>query len=528
MTGPAAPDSRRTRRLLDEPLRVCIDTMLDPFGAYEAIRDERGTIVDFEIVQVNDPACAALGVAREQQIGQRLCELFPTVRPSGDFETYVRVVDTGVPFIQDGFERSGRFWDMRVSRLGDGFVASWRDVTAREQLERDLQQSNEALRARAEELSVMMDATPATVFISTDPDCREIRGSRLAHDLLRMPPAANVTMTPGTDAPPPPAHFTVWQDGVRLAPDELPMQRAARGAELRNFEEEIVFDDGERVWMYGNAVPLRNADGTPRGAIAAFVDISQYKRAEQELRVALEGKDQFLATISHELRTPLTAVMGYAQMLQTGAVRPDRQRHAVDTISRNAALQLQLIDDILDVSGIIRGKLVLDRHPVDLTTILDAAITTVLLTAERKRIQVTRDLAPGHWIVDGDERRLHQVFGNVLTNSVKFTPEGGRIHVSLQPGGDALEIRISDTGIGIAADFLPRMFERFTQEEGGTTREHGGLGIGLSIAQYLVTEHGGTISAHSDGPGQGATLCIVLPQGTGEAAPQTIQLRSLT
>ena len=270
----------------------------------------------------------------------------------------------------------------------------------------------------------------------------------------------------------------------------------------------IVFDNGDRLWLYGNAVPLRNADGTPRGAIAAFVDISQYKRAEQELRVALEGKDQFLATISHELRTPLTAVMGYAQMLQQGVIAPGRQRHVVETISRNAALQLQLIDDILDVSGIIRGKVVLDRRPVDLTVVLETAITTILPTAERKRLHVSREFAPGHWSVDGDERRLHQVFGNALTNSVKFTPEGGRIHVALHPLGDACEVRIIDTGIGISAEFLPRVFERFTQEEAGTTREHGGLGI----AHYLVTRHGGTISAHGDGPGHGSTVRVVLPR----------------
>ena len=516
MTGTAAPDFRPTRRLLEEPLRVWIDTMLDPFAACEAIRDERGVIIDFEIVEVNDPACAALGVPRERQIGQRLCEVFPTVRASGLFDICVRVVETGVPAIEDGYERDGRFVDMRISRLGDGYLASWRDVTARAQLERDLQRSNEALRARAEELAVLMDATPATVFIATDPDCREIRGSRHAHDLLRMSPAANVTMTPGADAPPAPTHFSVYQDGARLAPNELPMQRAARGEELRNFEEEIVFDDGARLWLYGNAVPLRNADGTPRGAIAAFVDISQYKRAERELRVALEGKDQFLATISHELRTPLTAVMGYAQMLQQGVIAPGRQRHVVETISRNAALQLQLIDDILDVSGIIRGKLVLDRRPVDLTVILETAITTILPTAERKRLHVSREFAPGTWIVDGDERRLHQVFGNVLTNSVKFTPDGGRIHVALHPLGEACEVRIMDTGVGISAEFLPRVFERFTQEEAGTTREHGGLGIGLSIAHYLVTRHGGTISAHSEGPGRGSTIRVVLPRADAQ------------
>lgn len=532
MTEARTLEPHDTRRLLDQPLRACLEAMPDPFAAYAAVRtgpaargpvhspapdapgradSPGGAIVDFEIVLVNDAACADLGVARERQVGNRLCALFPFIRTSGCFAIFEQVALTGVAYSEDGFALEHRYVDLRVSRLGDGVIVTWHDVTSRKQLELQLQHSNELLRAGAEELTVLMDATPATVWIATDPDCRQIRGSRLAHELLRMPHTSNLTVTPSPDAPPPPAHFTVWQDGRQLTPDELPVQRAARGEELRNFEEELVFDDGERLWLFGNAMPLRNPDGSPRGAIAAFVDISGYKRAEQELRVANDAKDQFLATISHELRTPLTAVMGYAQMLQNGAITPERQARVIDTISRNAALQLQLIDDILDVSGIIRGKLVLGRRPVDLPSVLETAITTVMPTAGRKGVAVECEIAPGTWTVIGDEGRLHQILGNVLTNGVKFTPPGGSVRAALRGAAGGVEIEISDTGIGMAAEFLPHAFDRFTQEGTGTTREHGGLGIGLHIAHYLVTCHGGTITAHSEGVGAGATFRIVLP-----------------
>jgi PAS domain S-box-containing protein len=517
MSDADTPAPRTTRRLLDEPLRVCVETMVEAFGAYEAIRAADGTIVDFEIVHVNDLACASLGFSREALIGRRLLEVFPEVGHSDSFELYTHVVNTGAPLVREGRERGGRFWDLRLSRLGDGFVASWRDVTTRKQLEIDLQRSNEALRARAEELAVLMEAMPASVWIASDPACHDVRGSRQARELLRMEATDNISATPAPHGPPAPTHFEVRHDGINLAPHQLPLQRAARGEDVRNFEEEIVFTNGERLWLYGTAMPLRRPDGTPRGAIAAFTDITEYKRIEQALRVAAEAKDQFLAMISHELRTPLNAVLGYLQMLEQGTIPEARRADALATIGRNARLQLKLIDDILDISSITRGKLSLEMQRVALEPLVNAAVHTLLPSASTKGVDLRCTIDTTGASVRADERRLCQVLDNVLSNAVKFTPAGGRIEVTLGPSNGGYAIAVRDTGIGIASEFVPHVFEKFSQEHIGSARLHGGLGLGLSIASHLVDAHGGTITAHSDGPGLGATFTINLPCESGAA-----------
>ena len=477
-------------------------------GAYEAVRDASGRIVDFTIVYVNGPGAACVGVPADEQIGRRLCELFPQVRATGYFDKYCAVVDTGVPLVEPEMERSASWWEMRVSRLGDGFLGVWRDITDRIRME-------EALRARAEELAVLMDATPAAVWIALDAECRVIHGSREAHEVLRMPAGSNLSMTPGQA--PRPTHFRVLEHGVELTPEQLPVQRAARGEEVRNFEEEVVFDGGDRVFLYGNAIPLRGPDGAPRGAISAFVDITAHKRVEEELRqaraaaeAANAAKDEFLATVSHELRTPLTAVMGYLRMLQQGAVPPERVAEVLETISRNANLQLQVIDDILDVASFTQGKLALDVARLHLQEALLDALNTVRPVAAGKGVELSHAVDVPVTVL-ADARRLHQVLWNVLANAVKFTPAGGRVRVALDAVGGHAEITVADTGVGIAPEFLPRVFERFTQGTSGATREQSGLGLGLAIAHRLVTAHGGTIDASSGGKGRGATFVIRLP-----------------
>jgi signal transduction histidine kinase len=538
MADPTEPSSSiPTRQLLDQPLKVCADTMLDSFGAYEAIRDDDGRIVDFEIVHFNAQAAADFGLPANEQIGRRLSDVFPAVWTTGYFERYVAVVTSGTPLLQHAVERYGRFWDMRVSRLGDGFVAVWRDVTEGKQTELRLRASEEQAQARAEELAVLLDATPAAVWIARDPECHDIRGSRFAHSILRMDDAANLSLTPAPNAPPAPSHFIVRNRGVVLEPHDLPMQRAARGEEIRGFEEEVVFDDGEQVWLYGTAIPIRHADGTPRGAIAAFVDITARKEfehalqqladarqlllaSEQQARAAAEeaslGKDRFLAMVSHELRTPLTAVLGYLQMLRNGTVPEVRQASVLDTIYRNAVAQMQLIDDILEVSGIVRGKLELDVQPASLDEILRNAVATLSPAAHAKQIRVDTHIDPGPATIRGDARRLLQVFCNVIANAVKFTPHGGSVDVALHTSSGGYEVSVRDSGVGIAPEFLPRIFEQFAQGENSSRR--GGLGLGLSIAQHLILAHGGTISAESGGVNQGAVFRIELPRAEAASA----------
>lgn len=222
-------------------------------------------------------------------------------------------------------------------------------------------------------------------------------------------------------------------------------------------------------------------------------------------------KDEFLATVSHELRTPLTAILGWSRMLQGGSLESDMAARAIETIKRNAKAQAQIIDDILDVSRIITGNLYLELHPIELAPVLESAINVVRPTAEAKGIQIEVDFEPEPTAVPGDLNRLQQVFWNLLSNAVKFTPAGGRVTVRLRKVNSEVEIVFTDTGQGISAEFLPFVFDRFRQADSTSTRQHGGLGLGLAIARHLVEIHGGAIEARSGGEGQGATFTVRLP-----------------
>jgi PAS domain S-box-containing protein len=222
-------------------------------------------------------------------------------------------------------------------------------------------------------------------------------------------------------------------------------------------------------------------------------------------------KDEFLATVSHELRTPLTAILGWSRMLESGSLTKDMTDRAIETISRNARSQAQIIDDILDVSRIITGKLYLELHPVEIAPVLEAAINVVRPTAEAKGIQIEVDFEPEPAAVSGDVNRLQQVFWNLLANAVKFTPTGGKVFVRLRHLGSDVEITVADTGQGISSDFLPYVFDRFRQADSTSTRQHGGLGLGLAIARHLVEIHGGSVLASSAGNGQGAVFTVKLP-----------------
>jgi signal transduction histidine kinase len=236
---------------------------------------------------------------------------------------------------------------------------------------------------------------------------------------------------------------------------------------------------------------------------------------EQEARAQAENanrlKDEFLATLSHELRTPLTSILGWAGLLRMGKFDEATCAQALDTIERNARTQAQLIDELLDVSRIISGKLTFDTKTVNLASVVESAINVVRPAAQAKRIDIVYDCASQPGPVSGDPARLQQVVWNLLFNAVKFTPEGGRVEVRLEREGSRARVTVSDTGKGIDADFLPHVFDRFRQADSSSTRQHGGLGLGLAIVRHLVEFHGGTVSAESDGEGRGATFTVTLP-----------------
>ena len=229
-------------------------------------------------------------------------------------------------------------------------------------------------------------------------------------------------------------------------------------------------------------------------------------------------KDEFLATVSHELRTPLTSIMGWVHMLRTETLDEKTQAMAIETVERNAKSQAQLIEDILDVSRIITGKLRLQVGVVDLLSIVQAAIDTVRPAAQVKdlELQLRTQLPPDERIVRGDPGRLQQVVWNLLANAIKFTPKGGRVDVTLEPAGPeqagSARLAVRDSGQGIEPDFLPFVFDRFRQADGTMTRKHGGLGLGLAIVRHLVELHGGSVRAKSSGPGQGAVFTVILPR----------------
>jgi signal transduction histidine kinase/ActR/RegA family two-component response regulator len=252
-----------------------------------------------------------------------------------------------------------------------------------------------------------------------------------------------------------------------------------------------------------------------RRAEAAQADLSASMERERASRLEAEAancaKDEFLATVSHELRTPLTSILTWAHMLRGGALDGATTGRAIESIERGARSQAQLIEDLLDVSRIISGKLRLEVRQIELPPVMEAAIDTVRPGADAKQIHLESTLDPNAGPVSGDPQRLQQVVWNLLSNAIKFTPQGGRIRVGLRRVDAYAEVVVADTGRGIRADFLPRVFERFSQADSGSTRVAGGLGLGLAIVRHLVELHGGTVDVASPGEGQGATFTVRLP-----------------
>ncbi len=243
----------------------------------------------------------------------------------------------------------------------------------------------------------------------------------------------------------------------------------------------------------------------------ALAEAEERQRAQEAAEAANRIKDEFLAVLSHEIRTPLNPILGWAKLLKQHKLDQASTLRAIDTIERNAKLQVQLIDDLLDISRILRGKVSLNWQVIDLQLIIHAALETVRLAAEAKSIHINLKLNEDVGLVLGDANRLQQIVWNLLSNAIKFTPNGGRVEVSLEKADSQVQIRVSDTGKGIKPDFLPYVFESFRQADTGTTRKFGGLGLGLAIVRYLVELHGGSVVAHSPGEEQGATFSVTLP-----------------
>ncbi|MBW4522001.1 MAG: PAS domain S-box protein [Scytolyngbya sp. HA4215-MV1] len=758
----------------EERFRTSVENMLDCFGIYRAIRDERGQIIDFRIEYVNNAACIANQMQREQQIGRGLCEILPGHRDSGLFDEYCQVIETGQALVKDslvyedeyGQQRLTRAFDIRIAKWGDGFVATWRDITDRKQTEVELQKSQAQLQQQLAEIEAIYQNAPIGLSI-LDTDLRFIRiNQRLAeingysveahlgctvrellpniadsaeqilYSILETgEPRLNVEIRGETPAQQgmqriwlesflPLKHndrvigisivceeiteriqvetalrqseaqfremadnapmmiwvtdatgyctylsknwydFTGqteatglgfgWLDAIHVEEYELSKDiflRASARHEVFRLEYRLRRQDGVYRWVINAANPWFGAAGEFKGYIGSVIDISDRKQVEEALmrseeryrtlfesmedgfcvvelvfdenntaidyhfleinpafeqqtglkqaegktarqllpnleehwfetygKVALTGepirfenrssalnrwfdvyafrigqpeqrkvailfkdishqkaiteqreqllqqeqsaraeaeranriKDEFLAVLSHELRSPLNPILGWTKLLQSRKFDQTKTKEALATIERNAKLQTQLIDDLLDVAKILRGKLSMDTAPVDPVFVIESAIDTVRTAAIAKSIRLHPVLSQiGR--VSGDSTRLQQVVWNLLSNAIKFTPPGGQVTIWLERVDHQAQITVSDTGKGINPDFLPHLFESFRQEDASTTRQFGGLGLGLAIVRSLVEAHGGSISAQSSGEGQGATFIVKLP-----------------
>jgi PAS domain S-box-containing protein len=309
-------------------------------------------------------------------------------------------------------------------------------------------------------------------------------------------------------------------------PNPSPMARiAAVGSVTRPSEEVLVARDGREIPIGASASPIQTATSTFLGLVVVFRDTTTERDAERQRVAAFEreqaarrtaealnrAKDEFVATVSHELRTPLNAIFGWVAMLKLGALDAAGQAKALDVIDRNTRVQAQLIDDLLDMARVIRGTVRLEMQTVDLATVIESAVDAVKPAADARRIAL-RVVAPrGVAHVSGDASRLQQIAWNLLSNSIKFSNSGDEVEVCLEPEGEEAVLRVRDTGAGIDLAFLPYVFERFRQETSDVTREHAGLGLGLSLVRHLVELHGGTVIAESLGKSHGATFTVRLP-----------------
>jgi PAS domain S-box-containing protein len=328
-------------------------------------------------------------------------------------------------------------------------------------------------------------------------------------------------------------HITLIIPEERHAEEREVLARLVKGQRVDHFETIRRAKDGRRVEISLTVSPVRNAAGRIVGASKVARDISERRHLERERQVLLErerqarsdaetlnrSKDQFLATLSHELRTPLTAIYGWARILDAGRLDEAATRRATGAILRNAAAQVQLIEDVFDVSRVITGNMRLDVRPLHVAAVMEAALDTVRPTAAAKGVHLERIFDPRVGALMGDPARLQQVAWNLLMNAVKFTPRDGRVELHLRLAGDLVEIVVSDTGEGIAPEHMPRIFQRFAQADSSSTRRHAGLGIGLALVRHLVELHGGTVSAASAGLGRGATFTVTLPRIVVPALP---------
>jgi PAS domain S-box-containing protein len=499
-------------RLLVESVRDYAIFMLDPSG---------------HILTWNAGAQRFKGYSADEIIGQHFSRFYPPTEVARGLPEHELQVASKVGAFEDEGWRVRKdgslFWaNVVITAMRDaqgelvGFAKVTRDLTQRRAHEEDLRRSEERFR-------LLIEGVADYAIFMLDPNGRVSTWNMGAERIKGY--AANEIIG---------QHFSIFypQDVRDSGWPDHELQVAAEKGKFVDTGWRLR-KDGTTFWANVTITALRDDAGQLLGFAKLTRDLTQAKRAEametanQQREEMLDAernaritaqratrlKDEFLATLSHELRTPLSAILGWTQLLLRAerSKGPEEQKRAIEIIDRNARAQVKLIDDLLDLSRVMTGKLRLDLHQVSLASIVEAAVDSARPSADVKGIRLKAILSSHQDIVSADSARLQQVVWNLLTNAIKFTPKGGQVQVLLQRVNSHLELSVSDTGIGIPVNYLPHVFDRFSQKDSSTTRVFGGLGLGLAICKQLVELHGGSIRAASLGEGRGATFSVQLP-----------------
>ena len=402
-------------------------------------------------------------------------------------------------------------------------------VAGRSRLERSMAkaltreaEARQDLEMSTENFKALFEFSPIGLIVSFDPECRHMAANATAATMLGALPGENISKS----APHPSRSYRVLRNGREVPASDLPMQRAAaEGVPVSSEVLDVVRADGTRISMIVKATPLFDRSGSVRGALGGFVDITEHRRVEQALQEADRRKDEFLAMLAHELRNPLAPIRNAVEILRFGGPTEPRLESARQMIDRQVTHMARLIDDLLDVSRLTRGKIVLRKERLELADVVAQAIETVRPLIDEKGHVLEVSLPAESVAVEGDAARLMQVLANLLANAAKFTTPGGPIRLSVARSDGEAVIRVKDEGAGIAAELLPRVFDLFVQESMSLDRRQGGLGIGLTLVRTLVELHGGRVAAQSRGTGQGSEFIVHLP-ALGDARRDALPLRA--
>jgi len=495
---------KSTRSAADE-LALLLDAIPDVVCLKDASR---------RLVRVNAAYTRLLGKKSSQLLGRREDDLLLPKQAASHRETDERAIRTKKTVrTREVFERGTErieFDTLKVPLLDEknrctGLIRVCRDVTREHAMEDELRSTALRLQRVISEAPVILFALDADgVFTLSEGKGLEHLGLSSGEVLGR-------------------SAFELYAGNAPII-DSL--TRALKGEEFA-----ATVRTGKTVWETHYA-PIESAAGAPAGTIGIAIDVTdrveaqavdeEHLRREHKLRLEAEAashsKDEFLALLSHELRTPMTAMLGWTFLLRKGDMKGAEYENALDAIERNMKAQAQIIEDLLDVSRIVTGKVRIETRPIEAASLIQAAVDVVRPAAQARGVVMSIELRDPAAVVAGDPERLQQAIWNLVSNAVKFSDNGGSVKIFLEQTEQKVLIRVSDRGAGLHPSYLPHVFDPFTQAEESLTREHGGLGLGLAIVRHIIELHGGTIRAESDGPGKGSTFTVVLPtaEGAGE------------